>query len=177
MTDPKGPDQKDARWGDEGHVIRGGPSYAKPAWCRSAFRHVKTTYGSCGFRVVVVAADMKSNPTQLTSNEVPHSKLDPWEAGKLQDKWTEEARQGVSLGVEADALVKELLQISPYFRENPRVMEIGRVLWRKGGVTLMAKAACRIRAANASSSVLDAAWEGIGDATDFWGCSYEGTPR
>jgi formylglycine-generating enzyme required for sulfatase activity len=73
VTDPQGPDQKDKRWGDEGHVIRGGPSYAKPAWCRSAFRHVKTTYGSCGFRVVVVATDMKLNPTQPTSNEIPHS--------------------------------------------------------------------------------------------------------
>jgi ankyrin repeat protein len=111
------------------------------------------------------------------SPEIPHSKLDPWEAGKLQDQWTAEARQGVPLGTEVDNLVRELLQISPYFHENPRVMEIGRILWRKGGVTLMAKVACRIRAANASSSVLDAAWEGIGDATDSWGCTYEGTPR
>jgi ankyrin repeat protein len=109
--------------------------------------------------------------------ETPYSKLDPFEAGDLQDKWTKEAREGISLGNDVDMIVKELLQFAPNYYGSERVLEIARILWRIGGGRLMVQVACRIRAANASPSVLDSAWESIGDEKDYWGVSYENTSR
>lgn len=79
-----------------------------------------------------------------------------------------DAKSGISLGLEFDSMVEDLLRIERYVpggRPDPTAYLIGERLYRLGNVKMMKEACARVAMKRGSIAELSACWDGIGAKT------------